>query len=662
MRIQFKFFLAFSLISSIPLLILLFGVVGKMENELVSRTENELHATLNKMANELEIILTNQKSVATGLSRIPVIKKFSQVSAENYGEILKSYQKQSEELEQFFLNYQHAVSSIQALRFIDKSGKTLVKVKEGKPIRPDLVDPRNNRLFIADQVNRAFFRNAINSTEAVTMSNFELGQVSPDADFCPAMVRYSVPIRDEIDQLEGVLVINMWGTRLDSTIQAALGGYPGEAYLVEVSDNQYRDGIYLYHEDNKKRFGNQLEHKFKFSNEILESEWSRMRSEESRGSLFRNDGSMFFYHIMKPYPDRNTKWLIMIKTTNDVVLAPVKDIRNSIMWLLSTLLVISLFVAIWAAFHFARPVQRLANLLTQYADGDQDIRYNESRKDEIGKAGNAFNYLVASLEQAEKERDKAERAVNQSERLASLGQLAAGISHEINNPLMNINSLAGLVESAIKDKDEQAYSDIQLLQKEVQRCAQIVQGILNFSRKSEPSFKEFDFSELIIETLTLLQHRIDSSDLHLVTQIHSPLIMRGDPNLLQQVLVNILLNAIQASPPDSNIILTASGVGSAVEIEILDSGKGIQSQNVSKVFDPFFTTKREGEGTGLGLSVSYGIVKRHGGTITIENAAPKGVRVSISLPVTGPEIEDGEKQQGTIIENEKSHEGIKYVG
>ena len=307
MRIQFKFFLAFSLISSIPLLILLFGVVGKMENELVSRTENELHATLNKMANELEIILTNQKSVATGLSRIPVIKKFSQVSAENYGEILKSYQKQSEELEQFFLNYQHAVSSIQALRFIDKSGKTLVKVKEGKPIRPDLVDPRNNRLFIADQVNRAFFRNAINSTEAVTMSNFELGQVSPDADFCPAMVRYSVPIRDEIDQLEGVLVINMWGTRLDSTIQAALGGYPGEAYLVEVSDNQYRDGIYLYHEDNKKRFGNQLEHKFKFSNEILESEWSRMRSEESRGSLFRNDGSMFFYHIMKPYPDRNTK-------------------------------------------------------------------------------------------------------------------------------------------------------------------------------------------------------------------------------------------------------------------------------------------------------------------------------------------------------------------
>ncbi len=661
MRIQFKFFLAFLLLTSIPLLILLFGTVGKVEKEIVTRTEKELLATLDKMAGELELILSNQKAVASGLARIPVIKRFAQLAVSDRLADQQNYQPEAEELEQFFLNYQHAVSSIQALRYIDKYGKTLVKVKEGKPVEATLQSADSNKLFIADQSNREFFKNAVTNKYDVVMSDFELGQVVPSAEFCPAMVRYSVPIRDEVDGLYGVLVINMWGTRLDSTIRAALGGYQGKAYLIEVSDNKYRDGIYLYHEDNEKRFGNQLESKIKFSDELLPAEWNRIRENKKNGTLFKNDGTMYFYHALNPFPDRKTRWVVMIKTGEKEVLAPVKALRSSIMWLLGTLLLISLFLATWAAMHFARPVQKLANLLTQYADGEHDLRYSGSRRDEIGKAGDAFNYLVSSLEHAEKERDRAERAVNQSERLASLGQLAAGISHEINNPLMNINSLAALIETSVTDKDKQAFSDIKLLRKEVQRCAQIVQGILNFSRKSEPSFKEFDMAELVVETLTLLKHRIESADLHLVTQIHSPLIMRGDPNLLQQVLVNILLNAIQASPVKSNIFITASEVKSFIEIEILDGGNGIKSQDVAKVFDPFFTTKREGEGTGLGLSVSYGIVKRHDGAINIENAQSKGVRVSISLPIEGPVSDKPENYSDDNIVVRNEVEEVKYV-
>ena len=98
------------------------------------------------------------------------------------------------------------------------------------------------------------------------MSNFELGQVVPGADFCPAMVRYSVPIKDELEQIEGVLIVNMWGQRVDSTMEAALGGYPGNAYIVEVSENTQRDGIYLYHKDSSKRFANQVGSKHRLSN------------------------------------------------------------------------------------------------------------------------------------------------------------------------------------------------------------------------------------------------------------------------------------------------------------------------------------------------------------------------------------------------------------
>ena len=639
MSIRLKFFLAFSLLTSIPLLVLLFGVVEKMEVEITQRTESELHTTLDKMAGEVELILNSQKAIAKGLSRVPAVKDFaSSHSIEAYQNKPELYKQRAEELEQFFLNYQHSVTSIQALRYLDNDGKTLVKVKEGKPIAAKRFDKDKQRMYIANQSTRPFFQDALKGQSKVVMSNFELGQVVPGADFCPAMVRYSVPIKDELDQVEGVLIVNMWGQRVDSTMEAALGGYPGKAYIVEVSEDPARDGIYLYHKDTRKRFANQLGSQYRLSSELSNDEWQSVSQSTSYGSIFKDDDRMFFYRKVRPYPDGSTEWLIVIEVAKDFVLAPIKNMRNSIWLLLVLLLIVSLAVAVWAAFQLANPVQGLASIITRYADGEHSVRYDADAKNEIGSAGRAFNYLVACLEKAESDRDKAERAVCQSERLASIGQLAAGIGHEINNPLMNITSLAGLVEDEIRCSNSQAASDMQLLRKEVKRCANIVQGILNFAKENEPQFKEFDMGKLLTETLTLLHHRIDTAQIRLVTQISSPLLMSGDPNMLQQVLVNIILNAIQASPENSNIFITASISNHFVVIEILDNGKGIDNNNVSKVFDPFFTTKQEGEGTGLGLSVSYGIVKRHGGTINIDNVIPTGVKVSIVLPVAAAPI------------------------
>lgn len=645
MSIRSKFFLAFSLLTSIPLLVLLFGVVEKMEVEITQRTESELQTKLDKMAGEVEIILNSQKAIANGLARVPAVIAFSSShSLQAYRNKPSLYKQRAEELEQFFLNYQHSVTSIQALRFLDPKGNTLVKVKEGKPILAKRFDEKQKRMYVANQSTRPFFKEALKSDNKVVMSNFELGQVVPGADFCPAMVRYSVPIKDELDQIEGVLVVNMWGQRVDSTMEAALAGYPGKAYIVEVSDDLQRDGIYLYHKDTSKRFANQVGSDHKLSKEFSKPEWQLVRNSEDYGTLYKDDGRMFFYRKVQPYPKSSTQWLIVIEVAADFVLAPIKNMRNSIWLLLVLLLGVSLIVAVWAAFQLAKPVQTLASIITRYADGEHAIRYDANAKDEIGYAGRAFNYLVTCLEKAEDERDKAERAVCQSERLASIGQLAAGIGHEINNPLMNINSLASLVEEEIKDKNPQAASDMELLQKEVKRCANIVQGILNFAKENEPQFKEFDMSELVTETLSLLHHRIETAQIHLVTQVHSPLMMLGDSNMLQQVLVNIILNAIQASPEKSNIFISASISSEFVIVEILDNGKGIDSNNVTKVFDPFFTTKDEGEGTGLGLSVSYGIVKRHGGTINIEKVVPSGVKVSIVLPVKANTTNDNEIQ------------------
>ena len=638
MQLRPKFFIVLSILTAVPLLVLLFGVVDRMETELSSRTEKELHVTLDKMADELTLIMENQKAIARGLTYVPVIRDFAAVVGKPVGEAVSAedYQRRADKLEQFFLNYQRMVPSIQALRFIDPSGKTVVKVKEGKPVEPKVRDKHFNRLYIADQSNKSFFKYTVDVNKDVVMSDFELGQVSADADFCPAMVRYSVQLKDEVDRTEGMLVVNMWGTRLDSTIEASLGGYPGAAYVVEISDDKERDGIYLYNRDSRKRFGNQLQTNYRFSNEISTQDWAQIRQHHEHGSLYLADGRMLFYRLLRPYQSRpDTAWLLLIQTDRETLFAPIDKMRKSIWLLLGILLVVSLLVSVWAAWQLAKPVNSLAQVITAYADGDHSVRYQDDRHDEIGVAGSAFNYLASNMEKAENERDKAEKSARQSERLASVGQMAAGIGHEINNPLMNIMSLAALVENAVKH-DEQAASDLQLLQKEGQRCARIVQGILSFARESKPHYHEFDISQLIEDTLKLLRHRIENAEISLLTELQPELKIIGDSNQLQQVLVNVILNAVQASPQNGEIHIKSYKDIDYVAIEIIDAGAGIALHDLSKVFDPFFTTKAEGDGTGLGLSVSYGIVKHHGGIIHLENRDGAGLRVVILLPFQVP--------------------------
>jgi len=634
MHLRHKFFIVLSLLTSVPLLILLFGVVERMEREVTIRTETQLHGSLDKMASELQLILDNQKSIASGLGRVPVVREFAAVARFPQKFPERAYQQRAEALEQFLLGYQKSVSSIQAVRFIGAGGKTLVKIKEGKPVDPVYTDEQSGRMFIADQSNRPFFREARAAGDRVIMSDFELGQVDKDADFCPAMVRYSVPLLDELGDFEGVLVVNMWGSRLDSTMTSSLGGFPGKTYIVELSSNTKRDGIYLYHPDDDKRFADQLGSQHRLTSKLDPADWQAIKQGGPSGSLLRNSQRMLFYQKLAPYPDKPTQWLLVIEADPAVVYAPINNMRKSIWMLLGALLFISLLVAVWASGRLTAPVHQLSEIIRRFADGQREARIEikSGRGDEIGQAGKAFNYLAESLDRTEKERETAVRAACQSERLAAIGQLAAGIGHEINNPLMNMMSLASLVESSLPENDKQSRNDLQLLQKEGQRCARIVQGILNFARQSEPKFEEFDMAILLNETLDLLRHRIEAEEIELQSLVETPLLMEGDARQLQQVLVNIILNAIQATPPKCRLHVSARSSQEHIDLEIIDEGEGIRAEDFSKIFDPFFTTKPEGEGTGLGLSVSYGIIKRHGGSITLENSKHAGVRVHIRLP------------------------------
>jgi len=627
----------------VPFMILLFGVVDGIGEDLENRSEEEIYGRLDKMSSELSTLLASQKSLAKGLARVPAVKQFAEVSSENR---LDVYQDRAGELEAFFLNYQTAVPAIQGLRFIDVTGKTLVKVKEGKEIPPKYLDADHRRYYIADQSPKAFFKEALRTQEDVSLSNFELGQVVPGADFCPAMLRYSVPIKDELDIFQGLLVVNMWGTRIDETVEASLGGYPGNVYIVEMNDFLLdRDGIYLYHKDPGLRFANQTGAEQRFIDTIGHEQWNILHNSLGRGHLASGDGTMYFYKVFQPYPDKSPRWLLTVETSRDVILAPVLALKKHIWWLMAILVMLSLLIARWASARIAGPVNKLATMITRYAEGDHSVRFSDSRTDEIGIAGKAFNYMCESLEKAKQDRDKAQLAVEQSERLAAVGQLAAGIGHEINNPLMNIMSLADLIEKSIDDNKTEVRADLKTLQEEGRRCARIVQGILNFSRATTPSCQSFDMAELVTGTVYLLHHQFIKAEVKIDTHVEAPLVMEGDPNQLQQVLVNVLLNAIHASPAGSTVDISAVVDSEHVRLEITDHGEGVSHDAIHRVFNPFYTTKPEGVGTGLGLSVSYGIIKKHGGDISLENMPGGGVRVVIELPLIATTEEDETTEQ-----------------
>lgn len=631
MPLRQKLFLVLSLMAMVPLLFLLFEVVESIETDLERRTAAELNATLGKMGKELDTLMSTQQSIVEGLARVPIVRGFAAALEDPESE---RFETKANALASFFLNYQSTVPSIQALRFSDLNGKTLVKVKEGRLV-PALLRDRQGRNFVEDIAYKPFFQSALDSRKRVAVSDFERGKVAGETDFCPAMVRYSVPIRDELDTPLGMLTVNVWGRRLDDAVQAALGGYPGKAYIIELNnDNPERDGIYLYHENPDWRFANQMGTDHRLSSELGGSTWRTIRTGGINGFVEHAGGERWlFWRKFAPFADRPTKWLLVIETNRDTVHAPIAGLRNWLTFLIITMLLASVIIARWAAARLSRPVQELTGIIRRYADGDHSARYIEHRSDDVGSAGRAFNYLTESLEKAQVERQTAERAVQQSERLAAIGQMAAGIGHEINNPLMNINSLAGLLEESVPTHDRQGREDLRALQSEVRRCARIVQGILNFARETAPSFERFDLAELIETTTALFRHRADMLSLKLELDITQPLFIEGDAGQLQQVLVNVVLNSIQASRPKSTITIRAHVVGDQVRVEVLDRGGGIEAAAVEKVFNPFFTTKPEGSGTGLGLSVSYGIVRRHGGSISLENRSGGGVRVLITLPL-----------------------------
>jgi two-component system NtrC family sensor kinase len=223
----------------------------------------------------------------------------------------------------------------------------------------------------------------------------------------------------------------------------------------------------------------------------------------------------------------------------------------------------------------------------------------------------------------------------QSDKLASIGRLAAGVAHEINNPLGGITMYSHL---ALEDlpKESSSYQNLLKVVNLAERCKKIIKGLLDFSRQREFEIKSVNVNDIIEEIFSLVETQALFQNIEITKALDPNLPpIRGDKSQLQQVFINLTINAAEAMEDRGRLIVKSSVIDDFIEIKFSDNGTGIPPENIEKIFEPFFTTKSEENGTGLGLAVSHGIITEHKGTISVESTLNEGTTFTIKLPISG---------------------------
>jgi two-component system NtrC family sensor kinase len=295
------------------------------------------------------------------------------------------------------------------------------------------------------------------------------------------------------------------------------------------------------------------------------------------------------------------------------------------------------------------------------AAGDLDQQIGLRRADEIGELAGSFDTMTLHLRERTEEarrlyeetlqRNKELAEINarleatqlqliQSEKLASIGQLTAGIVHDVKNPFAVIMGMAEVLADD-ENIDEETRHGLKVIRESAVKGNTIVSDLLKFARQSKPEMRYRDLRETVQTSMRLTAYLTrkynTTADLPEI-----PLMVTYDSQQVEQVLINMIHNAVQAMPDRGALRIGLKTVGNTAQISVEDSGCGISAEHVKRIFDPFFTTKPEGEGTGLGLSVSYGIIANHGGKIDVESEIGKGTTFTIVLPITQPSTEPGE--------------------
>jgi signal transduction histidine kinase len=285
-----------------------------------------------------------------------------------------------------------------------------------------------------------------------------------------------------------------------------------------------------------------------------------------------------------------------------------------------------------AAGVMVRPIRRLVGALDSVRLGNLEPVSLPERHDELGDLQNSYRMMIDRLAKEKTEREKTQDLLARTEKMATVGTLAAGIAHEINSPLTGaMHSVHALEAGTLPPAKQGRY--LEVMAESLDRIRRAVSQLLDYSSVHVTNITDCDLSRLVAKTLEFLEYRITGSRIAVENRL-PPLMIPADAHKIEQVFVNLVLNAIAAMPTGGRLVFRHIVDGPFLTLIVSDTGEGISQEILEKIFDPFFTTKRNGEGTGLGLAVCRKIIEQHGGKISCSSRPGEGTEFHISLPLS----------------------------
>ena len=476
-------------------------------------------------------------------------------------------------------------------------------------------------------------------------------EVPADRDTSGMMLKAAAPIWDESGRLAGVLyggVLLNRNYQIVDQVRDLLygeGRYQGkEMGTATIFQGDLRISTNVRDEQGSRAIGTRV------SEEVYQAVVRQEQRWLDRAFVVRD------WYITGYEPIRDLSGKIVGILYVGMLEAPYTDLRNKVVYSFFGIGVLGVLLVLLLSFFITtgiiRPLKEMVASTRKIAEGDLTHEVPITSRDEIGQLAESFNHMLVRLKQARQELEdygrvleekveersqqlrKIQLQLMQSEKLASLGRLASGVAHEINSPLTGILTFSHLLMRKLKDNPE-LQKELELIVRETTRVSAIARGLLDFARESKPQKRPCNINDLILHTLSLVERQAVFQNIRIAKNLDPqvPIILL-DANQIQQVFMNVLLNAADAMPQEGTLTITSTypAGDSFVQVKFTDTGCGIPEENLSRIFDPFFTTKAEKKGTGLGLAVSYGIIDRHRGRIEAQSEVGRGTTIAIHLP------------------------------
>ena len=568
----------FLMSSLIPIFIVGYMAYDSGQQAIEKQTSQYLLITANLRAEELERwIAVKEIEVELLAGSAPLQRSAQRIATRGEGDPV--FKRAQEEILGYFKQAQVEEEQLREISFVSTDGVVLVSTnpaREGESL-----------------LGESYFIKGTISTYSSPIG--------------PSGMVIASPVRNEEGTLLGVVVVSFDLQRVREIMETRTGlGKTGETYLV---DREYRFVTNPKHRE-----------------EGLLKREVRTRGVEECLKGFSGVG-MYENYAGKPVIGAYL-WLekqelcLVAEIEEREAFAQIFDLRNAIFKVGMVVTGVIVLVVVVISRSITQPIHQLMMGAERIGRGDLEHRIDIRTGDEIGVLAQSFNSMVKNLSEAQGK-------LIQSEKLASIGRLAAGVAHELNNPLANISLNTEMLLRTCKDKAVE--KKLRVIEENVASTAKIIRDLLDFSREPRLELEYLDVNEVLEKTLESLKYRMKG--IKLVKDLSPVPKIMGDRVRLGQVFTNLVTNAIQAMEDGGTLTVASRLRGDWVEVLVKDTGKGIPREHLHKIFDPFFTTKGVGKGTGLVLAITFSIVQKHRGWIDVESEVGKGTTFIVRLPV-----------------------------